>query len=76
MDRGAPIDGTAPHAGTTLHAKGRMVKSQRCKYCAHDHGEHREALVNLESDPGEMVNLARDTKQHKVLAEYRQMLAE
>jgi arylsulfatase A-like enzyme len=53
-----------------------MVKSQRCKYCAHDHGEHREALVNLESDPGEMVNLARDTKQHKVLAEYRQMLAE
>ena len=53
MDQGRPVDGTTPHA------KGRMIRSQRYKYCAYDHGEHRESLVDLESDPGEMVNSAR-----------------
>ena len=70
MDQGRPVDGTTPHA------KGRMVRSQRYKYCAYDHGEHRESLVDLESDPGEMVNLAADPKHRKILLQHRQMLAE
>jgi arylsulfatase A-like enzyme len=70
MDQGAPVDGTVPHA------KGRMVRSQRYKYCIYDHGEHRESLVDLESDPGEMVNLAPDLKHRKILRQHRQMLAE
>ena len=53
-----------------------MVRSQRYKYCVYDHGEHRESLVDLESDPGEMVNLAADPKHRKILLQHRQMLAE
>jgi arylsulfatase A-like enzyme len=70
MDQGAAIDGIIPHAN------GRMVRSQRYKYCAYDHGEQRESLVDMESDPGEMVNLAGDPQQHKILQQHRQMLAE
>jgi arylsulfatase A-like enzyme len=70
MDQGGPVDGTIPRA------KGRMVRSQRYKYCVYDHGEHRESLVDLESDPGEMVNLAGDPQHHKILRQHRQMLAE
>ena len=70
MDQGGPVDGTIPHA------KGRMVRSQQYKYCAYDHGEHRESLVDLENDPGEMVNLAGDPHYQKMLQQHRQMLAE
>ncbi len=44
--------------------------------CVYDHGEHRESLVDLESDPGEMINLAGDPVHHKVLRQHRRMLAE
>jgi arylsulfatase A-like enzyme len=70
MDQGGPVDGIIPRA------KGRMVRSQRYKYCVYDHGEHRESLVDLESDPGEMINLAGDPQHHKILRQHRQMLAE
>ena len=36
--QGAPIDGHKPEPG------GRMVRSQRYKYCAYDEGERRESL--------------------------------
>ncbi len=52
------------------------MRSRRYKYCVYDHGEHRESLVDLESDPGEMVNLAGDPVHHKVLRQHRRMLAE
>jgi arylsulfatase A-like enzyme len=70
MDQGGPVDGTIPHA------LGRMVRSRRYKYCVYDHGEHRESLVDLEKDPGEMVNLARDPQHPTTLREHRKMLAE
>lgn len=70
MDQGGPVDGAIPHA------KGRMVRSERYKYCIYDRGDHRESLVDLESDPGEMVNLAGDPKHYKILQQHRQMVAE
>jgi arylsulfatase A-like enzyme len=70
MDQGGAIDGVIPHA------KGRMVRSHRYKYCVYDHGKQRESLVDMESDPGEMVNLAADSQHHKILKQHRQMLAE
>lgn len=70
IDQGAPVDGTIPHA------KGRMVRCQRYKYCIYDHGEHRESLADMENDPGEMVNLAGDPSHHEALEQHRQMLAE
>ena len=68
--QGAPIDGHKPEPG------GRMVRSQRYKYCAYDEGERRESLVDMEKDPGEMVNLAGSKKHRKVLEKHRQYLAE
>src|SRR6185437_3782739 len=52
MTQGAPVDGK-------IHKpRGRMVRSQRYKYCVYDQGKHRESLVDLAHDPGEMVNIA------------------
>lgn len=39
---------------------GRMLRSGRYKYCVYAKGAHREQLVDLEQDPGEMKNLAAD----------------
>jgi arylsulfatase A-like enzyme len=38
--------------------RGRMVRTGRFKYIAYERGRHREQLFDLESDPGEMHNLA------------------
>jgi arylsulfatase A-like enzyme len=46
--QGAPIDGKKPTPS------GRMLRSQRFKYCAYDEGKRRESLVDMQTDPGEM----------------------
>jgi len=67
--QGAVIDGVKPEI------RGRMLRTDRYKYCCHAYGEHRESLVDLENDPGEMRNLARDPDHHEVLVAHRQRLA-
>ncbi|MCU0915722.1 MAG: sulfatase-like hydrolase/transferase [Planctomycetes bacterium] len=37
---------------------GRMLRTDRFKYCLYDSGERREQLTDLQDDPGEMKNLA------------------
>jgi arylsulfatase A-like enzyme len=68
--QGAEIDGVKPEI------RGRMLRTDRYKYCCHAYGEHRESLVDLESDPGEMRNLARDSAHRDVLLEHRRRLRE
>ena len=70
MVQGDPIDGYKPEPN------GRMVRSERFKYYAYDLGKEREALVDLEQDPGELVNLAARKEYQKVLEQHRQYLAE
>lgn len=70
MVQGAPVDGRTPQP------EGRMVRSQRYKYCVYSQGKRRESLVDMEKDPGEMVNLAGDGRLRKVLDRHRAMLAE
>ena len=53
-----------------------MVRSERFKYCVYDKGQHREELFDLERDPGETVNLARNRDYDEVLAEHRGFLRE
>lgn len=50
--QGAEVDGRLPTPD------GRMLRGERYKYCAYSEGQHRESLVDLEKDPGEMTNLA------------------
>ena len=53
---------------------GRMVRTQRFKYCLYDSGEHREQLTDLKDDPGEMKNLAEVPTFKSVLEQHRRLL--
>lgn len=55
---------------------GRMVCSGRYKYCVYESGQHREQLVDLENDPGEMKNLAEAPSLARELDRHRQYLRE
>ena len=48
---------------------GRMIRSQRYKYCVYTEGVIRESLIDMRNDPGEMKNIA-------TLAEYKDALLE
>ncbi len=65
----------APVHGQLLKPTGRMVRSQRYKYCVYSEGSRRESLVDLEKDPGEMVNLADDPKLAGIVVSHRQWLS-
>jgi arylsulfatase A-like enzyme len=53
---------------------GRMLRTGRFKYCIYDSGSHREQLIDLENDQGEMKNLA-ETESHKdILNAHREIL--
>ncbi|MBD3183185.1 sulfatase-like hydrolase/transferase [Candidatus Poribacteria bacterium] len=51
---------------------GYMVCGERFKYMLYDEGDNREQLMDLEKDPGEMRNWAKDPKYGDILKEYRQ----
>ena len=53
---------------------GRMLRSDRFKYCVYDSGENREQLIDLENDPGEMENLAGARRHKAVLEDHRRRL--
>ena len=55
---------------------GRCLVTQRHKYSVWKWGAHREHLVDLEADPGEMVNLAQSSRWHGLRDRMRQMLAD
>lgn len=53
---------------------GRMVRTQKYKYCAYNLGENREQLFNMETDPFEMHNLAAAPDCQIILQQHREML--
>jgi arylsulfatase A-like enzyme len=63
------VDGLKPEM------EGRMVRSERYKYCVFSRGERRESLVDMQDDPGETVNRAADPALRDVLAQHRERLA-
>jgi arylsulfatase A-like enzyme len=70
MDQAASI---GPYRPT---AEGRMVRSERYKYCVYSHGDRRESLVDLQADPGETKNVAGDPQYRKTLLDHRALLAQ
>jgi arylsulfatase A-like enzyme len=53
---------------------GRMLRTHRFKYCVYDSGRHREQLIDLKHDPGEMKNLAGVDDYKDVLDKHRRFL--
>jgi arylsulfatase A-like enzyme len=54
--------------------RGRAVITQRWKYSVWAWGHHREQLVDLASDPGEMINLAESDQYASLLGKMRERL--
>lgn len=54
--------------------EGRMVRTERYKYCIYSKGNNRESLVDLQNDPGEMTNLATNPEFRKILLLHRALL--
>lgn len=53
---------------------GRMLRTGRFKYSIYDSGAHREHLVDLEKDQGEMKNLAEEAEYKNVMDTHRDLL--
>jgi arylsulfatase A-like enzyme len=54
--------------------EGRMLRTDRYRYALYAWGKDREALFDLENDPGETRNLAPDPAARVVLQEHRERL--
>jgi arylsulfatase A-like enzyme len=54
--------------------KGRMLRTERYKYCIYDIGNHRESLIDMQKDPLEMTNLARSPEHKIALLKLRSLL--
>jgi len=55
---------------------GRMIRGPRYKYFVYGSGASREFLADLQTDPGEMHNLAAAPAMASVLGDHRRMLKE
>ena len=64
-----------PSDGPSQGTLGRMVRTDRYKYIVYSWGKHREQLFDMESDPGEMVNLAVEARHQGELIRHRELLA-
>jgi len=53
---------------------GRMIRSERFKYCVYNEGTARESLVHMKNDPGELENLVSTPEYKNVLIEHRKYL--
>ena len=70
---GKRVDDWRQYVVTENHT-GRMLRSQRIKYCVYNEGETRESLVDLKNDPGEMKNLASTPEYKNVLIKHRRYI--
>jgi arylsulfatase A-like enzyme len=54
---------------------GRMVRTERYKYSVWGRFKNREQLIDVQADPGEMVNLAVESRHGDTLRHHRELLA-
>ncbi len=57
-----------------MRKKSRMIRTGRYKYVAYKRGIWPEQLFDMEKDPGEMVNLAYDSRYTDILLHHRELL--
>ena len=65
-----------PVDGKRYEPDGRMVRSERYKYCLYSLGKDRESLVDMKKDPGEMVNLTGNSEFGETVKQHRARLRE
>lgn len=53
---------------------GRMIRTQQFKYSVYSGGKYPEVLIDMNSDPGEMHNLAYEDAYQNILSHHRQLL--
>ena len=70
MTQTGEVDGIRPEI------QGRMVRTDRYKYCVFSEGQQRESLIDMQADPGETTDLATDPKYREVLLQHRALLAQ
>ena len=70
---GKHVENWRPYVVSENHT-GRMIRSQRYKYCVYTEGPIRESLVDMQDDPGEMKNIATLPEYKDVLFEHRRYL--
>jgi arylsulfatase A-like enzyme len=68
-----PVSGWRDHV-VAESRNGRMVRTARFKYCVYEHGQHREMLIDMRRDPGEMKNLAEVPEYRDELNRHRRLL--
>lgn len=56
--------------------QGRMVRTDRYKYCVYQYGSRRESLIDMQADPLESTNLAGRKEMREVVEQHRKLLAE
>ena len=67
---------TETNFNQTAGTLGWMVRTPEYKYVLYDKGQYREQLYDMETDRGEMVNLAVDARYADIVKEHRAMLRE
>lgn len=70
MVQGDPIE------GLSLQPYGRMLRTSSFKYCIYSEGNERESLVDMQHDPLEMVNQAKNPVYKEILKQHRSYLKE
>jgi len=73
LAEGKPVKSWRDFVAVESHY-GRMVRTDRFKYCIHDSGRHAEQLIDLKNDPGEMKNLAETDEYKGILKTHRRLL--
>ena len=56
--------------------KARLLRTQDFKYVVYERGQLREQLIDMQNDPGEMINLAMDSAYEEVLESHRAYMRE
>ena len=67
---------TETNFNQTAGTLGWMVRTPNYKYVLYDKGQYREQLYDMDTDRGEMVNLAVDARYADIVKEHRAMLRE
>ncbi len=58
-----------------LGGKGRMIRTEKYKYCIYDNGENREQFFDMEIDPGEIDNLISNVNYQEIINKHRIQLS-